>query len=75
MLYANRALRRLRGLGDGMPIAGQRIEETYSPKTVDLTLKDAVQSAIKFGAWRGESVFRYHSGEEIPVSPTHHESS
>jgi len=68
MLYANRALRRLRGIGDQAPIDSMRIEDTYPSRLVELTVKDAVQSAVKYGAWRGENVFQYHSGEEIPVS-------
>jgi diguanylate cyclase (GGDEF)-like protein/PAS domain S-box-containing protein len=67
VLYANRALRRLRGLSDGESIEGLRVEGTYPPKVVE-TVKEAMQTAIKFGAWRGENTFRYHSGEEIPVS-------
>jgi diguanylate cyclase (GGDEF)-like protein/PAS domain S-box-containing protein len=68
VLYANRALRRLRGLGDGTSVEGLRVEGTYPPNAAQETLVDATQSAIKYGAWRGENVFRYHSGEEIPVS-------
>ena len=68
ILYANRALRRLRGLGDNTPIDSLRIEGTYPSRIVELTVEDAIQAAIQYGAWRGENVFRYHSGEEIPVS-------
>ena len=68
LLYANRALRRLRGVSDDAPIDAMRIEDTYPSRIVKLTVQDAIQSAIQYGAWRGESVFQYHSGEEIPVS-------
>jgi diguanylate cyclase (GGDEF)-like protein/PAS domain S-box-containing protein len=68
ILYANRALRKLRGLSDGESVEGMRVEGTYPPKVAEEILKDAMQTAIQLGAWRGESVFRYHSGEEISVS-------
>ena len=68
VLYANRAWRRLSGLGDDAPIDGMRIEGAYPSRIVELTVRDAIQSAIQYGAWRGENVFRYHSGEEISVS-------
>jgi len=68
VVYANRALRKLRGLNDGAGIHGARIEGTYPSRIVDLTVKDAIQHAVQYGAWRGENVFQYHSGEEIPVS-------
>jgi diguanylate cyclase (GGDEF)-like protein len=35
---------------------------------VDRTFKEAMQCAVKYGSWRGENTFQYHSGEEIPVS-------
>lgn len=68
ILYANRALRRLRGVADDTPMEGLPIEGIYPPRMIDQTVNDAMQSAIKYGAWRGENVLRYHSGEEIPVS-------
>jgi diguanylate cyclase (GGDEF)-like protein/PAS domain S-box-containing protein len=68
ILYANRALRRLRGLSDGQSIEGLRVEGTYPTRVAQQTLKDARQTAIQFGAWRGENIFRYYSGEELPVS-------
>jgi len=58
ILYANRAWRRLRGLSDDTPIDGMRIEGAYPSRMVELTVRDAIQSAIQFGAWRGENVFR-----------------
>jgi len=68
VLYANRALRKLRGLSEGESIEGMRVEGTYPAEIVEQILRDAMQTAIQFGFWRGESVFRYHSGEEISVS-------
>jgi diguanylate cyclase (GGDEF)-like protein/PAS domain S-box-containing protein len=68
ILYANRALRRLRGLGDQESIEGLKVEGTYAPRVTKQVIADAMQTAIKFGAWRGENVFQYHTGEEIPVS-------
>jgi diguanylate cyclase (GGDEF)-like protein/PAS domain S-box-containing protein len=68
ILYANRALRKLRGLSDGESIEGQPIEATYAPRVVEPIVKDAIQTAIQYGAWRGENIFQYHSGEELPVS-------
>ncbi len=68
VLYANRALRRLRGWSDGQSIEGLRVEGTYPPREVEQTILGAVQTAIQYGVWRGESVFQYHSGEELPVS-------
>jgi diguanylate cyclase (GGDEF)-like protein/PAS domain S-box-containing protein len=68
VLYANRALRRLRGLSDGQSIEGLRVEGTYPPRVVEQTIMDAVQTAIQYGTWSGETIFRYHSGEEIDVS-------
>jgi diguanylate cyclase (GGDEF)-like protein len=32
------------------------------------TLNEAIAVALKHGRWKGENVFQYHSGEEIPVS-------
>ena len=68
ILYANRALRRLRGLSEGESIEGLRVGGVYAPSVTKQMMADAMQTAIQFGAWRGENVFRYHSGEEIPVS-------
>jgi diguanylate cyclase (GGDEF)-like protein/PAS domain S-box-containing protein len=68
ILYANRALRSLRGLAEGESIEGLRVGGAYAPSVAKQMIADAMQTAIQFGAWRGENVFRYHTGEEIPVS-------
>jgi diguanylate cyclase (GGDEF)-like protein/PAS domain S-box-containing protein len=68
VLYANRALRKLRGLTEGESIEDLRVEGAYPPNVAEQILLDATQAAIQFGAWRGETTFKYHSGEEIAVS-------
>ncbi len=68
MFYANRALRGLRGVLQGAPLDGLKIEGIYPPRTGREKLQSARETALKLGAWRGENIFRYHTGEEIPVS-------
>jgi diguanylate cyclase (GGDEF)-like protein/PAS domain S-box-containing protein len=68
VLYANRALRRLRGLREGQSVESLRVEGTYPPRVAMQTLLDALQTAIQYGTWSGETIFQYHSGEELPVS-------
>ncbi|HEY8370269.1 MAG TPA: response regulator [Thermodesulfobacteriota bacterium] len=67
-VYMNQAGRRLLGLGDTADISHTTLADNRPAWARTLVLEEAVPSAIRDGAWRGEAALLTPDGEEVPVS-------
>ena len=67
-LYMNRAAREMLHVGLDSDLAGVRISDVTSPKSIDTITKVGIPAACRDGVWSGETIWQSLDGEEIPVS-------
>ena len=70
LLYLNRAGRRLIGLPDAADLAAIAMADLHPDAARDRIMADAVPTALREGAWSGDSVLLGMLGEPVPVSVT-----
>ncbi|MBI5177986.1 MAG: PAS domain S-box protein [Nitrospinae bacterium] len=68
VLYYNKAARKLLGIGEDEDISKIRIPDTHPEWATKLVLEEGLPSAIRDGAWSGETAFINRDGKEIPAS-------
>jgi PAS domain S-box-containing protein len=66
-LYLNRAGRRMLGIGDDEPLGERHIAQFHPAPAAARVLEEAIPTALRDGAWSGESRLRRADGREIPV--------
>ena len=66
-LYLNRAGRRMLGIGDDEPLGDRHIAQFHPAPAAARVLEEAIPTALREGAWSGESRLRRADGREIPV--------
>ena len=66
-LYLNRAGRRMLGIGDDEPLGDRHIAQFHPAPAAARVLEEAIPTALRDGAWSGESRLRRADGREIPV--------
>jgi PAS domain S-box-containing protein len=67
-LYLNRAGRRMVGLSEKEDAGAWRLASSHPPRAAWRLLTEGVSTAVREGAWTGESVIRTAEGREMPVS-------
>ncbi len=67
-LYLNRAGRRMVGLSEKEDAGAWRLAASHPPRAAWRLLTEGVSTAVREGAWTGESVIRNPEGREMPVS-------
>lgn len=68
VLYYNRAVRRMLGIGDEEALAGIRIPDAHPAWANTVALTEGIPAALQDGVWSGETAFLSRDGREIPVS-------
>jgi two-component system, cell cycle sensor histidine kinase and response regulator CckA len=68
LLYLNRAAHRLLGIEPGVDLSRVNVMERRPKWAVQLLTETAIPTAMQEGAWRGETAFLTHEGEEVPFS-------
>jgi len=68
MLWNNRAIRQICGLGDHIDLTQLTPADYHPPWVVELLEQQALPMAIATGSWLGETALLNDKGEEIPVS-------
>ncbi|HEY7922814.1 MAG TPA: PAS domain S-box protein [Vicinamibacteria bacterium] len=66
-LYLNRAGRRMLGIGDDEPLGDRHIAQFHPAPAAARVLEEAIPTALREGAWSGESRLQRADGREIPV--------
>jgi PAS domain S-box-containing protein len=66
VLYLNQAARTMFGLSDAAPLG--KMGDHHAPASRSVILETAIPSAVKTGAWRGETNLVDPSGREVPFS-------
>jgi PAS domain S-box-containing protein len=66
--YLNHAGRTLVGIGPDEDVSGMSIAHFHTPWAASLILREGIPSAIRDGAWTGETALRSREGGEVPVS-------
>ncbi len=66
VLYLNQAARAMFGLSDAAPTG--KMGDHHTPASRSTILETAIPSAVKTGAWRGETNLIDPSGREVPFS-------
>ena len=66
-LYINRAGRRMLGIESGEPLEKRHVAEFHPEPDATRLLEEAVPTALREGAWSGESRLRCADGRELPV--------
>jgi two-component system cell cycle sensor histidine kinase/response regulator CckA len=64
----NGAARELLGMAPDAPASGLQLSELHAPGTVDRLWDEAMPTAKAEGSWSGETEFRRHDGEVVPVA-------
>jgi PAS domain S-box-containing protein len=67
-LYLNRAGRRMVGMSETDDASLWRLASSHSPKAAWRLLTEGVSTAVREGAWTGETVLRTPDGREMPIS-------
>ncbi len=67
-LYLNHAGRRMVGLSEKEDAGAWRLASSHPPRAAWRLLTEGVSTAVREGAWTGESVIRTAEGREMPVS-------
>ncbi|HEX8823449.1 MAG TPA: PAS domain S-box protein [Archangium sp.] len=67
-LYLNRAGRRMVGLSEKEDAGAWRLASSHPPRAAWRLLTEGVSTAVREGAWTGESLIRTPDGREMPVS-------
>jgi PAS domain S-box-containing protein len=68
LLYLNRAGRRMLGIEERADITGWELQRFHPPASLQLVLAEAIPTAVREGAWSGETVMADLGGRTIPVS-------
>lgn len=68
VLYLNRAGRQMVGLGEDAEVTGIAFADLMPEAFTDGLLNQAVPTALRDGAWSGESALLHRDGRQIPVS-------
>jgi PAS domain S-box-containing protein len=66
-LYLNRAGRRILGIGDEEPLGERHIAQFHPAPAAARVIEEAIPTALRDGAWSGESRLRRADGLELPV--------
>jgi len=66
--YANKAGRKMIGIGKNEDITRFKINDVHPEWTNKLLLEVGMPTAISNGVWKGEVAFLHRDGQEIPVS-------
>ncbi|HXE56920.1 MAG TPA: PAS domain S-box protein, partial [Gemmatimonadales bacterium] len=76
-LYINRAGRRMIGLPADAAVAGLTFRDFHPAWAADRVLAEGLPTAVRDGAWTGETALRTAEGREVPVSQAllaHHDA-
>lgn len=65
--YANRATRTLIGLQENVQVSNLNLTDLHPQWVSDQLLHEGIPTAIREGAWTGETALLDHSGQEVPV--------
>jgi PAS domain S-box-containing protein len=68
ILAVNQAGRRMIGLGPDAPLEGLAVGDVHAPWSRELVRNVGLPTAIRDGAWVGETAFLSPDGTEIPMS-------
>ena len=66
--YLNRAGRSMVGVEENKDISGQKVLQFHPPWVKKLILEEGSPTAMREGAWKGESALLNGKGREIPIS-------
>ena len=66
-LYLNRAGRRILGVGDEEPLGERHVAQFHPAPAAARVIEEAIPTALREGAWSGESRLRRADGLELPV--------
>jgi PAS domain S-box-containing protein len=68
LLYLNRSGKALIGLPEDADVKSVRLADFFAESQYDRVTRDVIPTALRDGAWQGETTLRVRSGDEIPVS-------
>jgi PAS domain S-box-containing protein len=68
LLYGNRAVRQILGVGEDAEVSSIHLIDIYSARTRHRVLGEGIFIAILDGVWSGEAALIANDGREIPVS-------
>lgn len=66
--FLNRSGRKLLGIAPDEDISGTRMQDFLPPWAIERLTGQGIPTAVRDGAWSGESALLTRSGQEIPVS-------
>ncbi len=70
ILYANLALRRLRGLNAADDISRLRLSDLYPNQARERFTREALPAVLRAGRWEGETALGDAHGQAVPVAQT-----
>ncbi len=70
LIYMNKALRDLGGLGDDAVLSHYTVAHFYPEEQIAQVMQETIPTALEMGIWRGESVLLGADGRRVPVMST-----
>ncbi len=68
ILYHNEAARKILGIGEGEDISNRKIAAAHPAWASQVIFTEGIPTAIRDGAWSGETALINGDGQEVPIS-------